>query len=568
MLKQPNTKYRPVTPIALADRQWPSKTITRAPIWMSTDLRDGNQALFEPMNGERKMRMFKMLVDIGFKQIEVAFPSASDTDFSFVRTLIEGGHIPDDVTIEVLTQARPHLIERTIESLRGAKRAIVHVYNATSPTFRRVVFDMSRDEVKQLAVDSTLLIKRLTDAQPETEWTFQYSPETFTATELDFAKEVCDAVVEAWGGTPERPVILNLPATVEIATPNHYADQIEWMHRNLAQRKSVILSVHPHNDRGTAVAAAELAVMAGADRIEGCLFGHGERTGNVDLVTLALNLYTQGVDPGLDFSRINDIARTVEQCTQIPVHARHPYAGDLVFTAFSGSHQDAIRKGLAAQQPDAIWEVPYLPVDPADVGRTYDSIIRVNSQSGKGGVAFLLESEYGVTLPRRLQVEFSTAVQQLTDASGQEVRAADIWKLFAQQYFEPALPFEYVTHHLREIGDEQGIELVVKVEGVERTLSGRGNGPIAAVIDALKVPARLHDYEERAIGHGADAAAVAFAEFVIDGLPGSTFGAGMHRNIVTASVLAILSGLNRACAKLDPAARRDFLASTMPPALA
>ncbi|MBL8467969.1 2-isopropylmalate synthase [Methyloversatilis discipulorum] len=568
MLKQPNTKYRPVTPIALADRQWPSTTITRAPIWMSTDLRDGNQALFEPMNGERKMRMFKMLVDIGFKQIEVAFPSASDTDFSFVRTLIEGGHIPDDVTIEVLTQARPHLIERTIESLRGAKRAIVHVYNATSPTFRRVVFDMSRDEVKQLAVDSTLLIKRLTDAQPETEWTFQYSPETFTATELDFAKEVCDAVVEAWGGTPERPVILNLPATVEIATPNHYADQIEWMHRNLANRASVILSVHPHNDRGTAVAAAELAVMAGADRIEGCLFGHGERTGNVDLVTLALNLYTQGVDPGLDFSRINDIARTVEQCTQIPVHARHPYAGDLVFTAFSGSHQDAIRKGLAAQRPDAIWEVPYLPVDPADVGRTYDSIIRVNSQSGKGGVAFLLESEYGVTLPRRLQVEFSTAVQQLTDASGQEVRAADIWKLFAQQYFEPALPFEYVTHHLSEIGDEQGIELVVKAEGVERTLSGRGNGPIAAVIDALKVPARLHDYEERAIGHGADAAAVAFAEFVIDGLPGSTFGAGMHRNIVTASVLAILSGLNRACVKLDPAARRDFLASTMPPALA
>lgn len=559
MLKQPNTKYRPVTPIALADRQWPSKTITRAPIWMSTDLRDGNQALFEPMNGGRKMRMFKMLVDIGFKQIEVAFPSASDTDFSFVRTLIEGGHIPDDVTIEVLTQARPHLIERTIESLRGAKRAIVHVYNATSPTFRRVVFDMSRDEVKQLAVDSTLLIKRLTDAQPETEWTFQYSPETFTATELDFAKEVCDAVVEAWGGTPERPVILNLPATVEIATPNHYADQIEWMHRNLAKRKSVILSVHPHNDRGTAVAAAELAVMAGADRVEGCLFGHGERTGNVDLVTLALNLYTQGVDPGLDFSRINDIARTVEQCTQIPVHARHPYAGDLVFTAFSGSHQDAIRKGLAAQQPDAIWEVPYLPVDPADVGRTYDSIIRVNSQSGKGGVAFLLESEYGVALPRRLQVEFSTAVQQLTDTSGQEVRAADIWKLFAQQYFEPAVPFEYVTHHLREIGDEQGIELMVKVEGVERTLSGRGNGPIAAVIDALKVPARLHDYEERAIGHGADAAAVAFAEFVIDGLPGSTFGAGMHRNIVTASVLAILSGLNRAAGKLDSRARAAFI---------
>ncbi|EGK69716.1 2-isopropylmalate synthase [Methyloversatilis universalis FAM5] len=558
MLKQPNTKYRPVTPIPLADRQWPSRSITRAPIWMSTDLRDGNQALFEPMNGERKMRMFKMLVDIGFKQIEVAFPSASDTDFSFVRTLIEGGHIPDDVTIEVLTQARPHLIERTIESLRGVKRAIVHVYNATSPTFRRVVFDMSRDEVKQLAVDSTLLIKRLTDAQPDTEWTFQYSPETFTATELDFAKEVCDAVVEAWGGTPARPVILNLPATVEIATPNHYADQIEWMHRNLANRASVVLSVHPHNDRGTAVAAAELAVMAGADRIEGCLFGHGERTGNVDLVTLALNLYTQGVDPGLDFSRINDIARTVEQCTQIPVHARHPYAGDLVFTAFSGSHQDAIRKGFAAQKPDAVWEVPYLPIDPADVGRTYDSIIRVNSQSGKGGVTWLLESEYGVTLPRRLQVEFSTAVQQLTDSSGQEVRAADIWKLFAQQYFETTAPFVYVTHHLREAGDEQGIELVLRVDGVERTLSGRGNGPIAAALDALGVPARVHDFEERAIGHGADAAAIAFVECVIDGVPGTTFGAGMHRNIITASLLAVISGLNRAAGKLDAGARAAF----------
>ncbi len=558
MLKQPNTKYRPVTPIPLVDRQWPSRAITRAPIWMSTDLRDGNQALFEPMNGERKMRMFKMLVDIGFKQIEVAFPSASDTDFSFVRTLIEGGHIPDDVTIEVLTQARPHLIERTIESLRGAKRAIVHVYNATSPTFRRVVFDMSRDEVKQLAVDSTLLVKRLTDAQPDTEWTFQYSPETFTATELDFAKEVCDAVVEAWGGTPARPVILNLPATVEIATPNHYADQIEWMHRNLANRASVVLSVHPHNDRGTAVAAAELAVMAGADRIEGCLFGHGERTGNVDLVTLALNLYTQGVDPGLDFSRINDIARTVEQCTQIPVHARHPYAGDLVFTAFSGSHQDAIRKGFAAQKPDAVWEVPYLPIDPADVGRTYDSIIRVNSQSGKGGVTWLLESEYGVTLPRRLQVEFSTAVQQLTDSSGQEVRAADIWKLFAQQYFETTAPFVYVTHHLREAGDEQGIELVLKVDGIERTLSGRGNGPIAAALDALGVPARVHDFEERAIGHGADAAAIAFVECVIDGVPGTTFGAGMHRNIITASLLAVISGLNRAAGKLDAGARAAF----------
>jgi 2-isopropylmalate synthase len=558
MLKQPDTKYRPFTPIALADRQWPTRTLTRAPVWMSTDLRDGNQALFEPMNGERKMRMFKMLVDIGFKEIEVAFPSASDTDFSFVRTLIEGGHVPDDVTIEVLTQARPHLIERTIESLRGARRAIVHVYNATSPSFRRTVFNMSRDEVKQLAVDSATLIRRLTAERPETEWVFQYSPETFTATEPDFSKSVCDAVVEAWGGTPQRPVIINLPATVEVATPNHYADQIEWMHRNLARRDAVILSVHPHNDRGTAVAAAELAVLAGADRVEGCLFGHGERTGNVDLVTLALNLYSQGVDPGLDFSRINDIARTVEQCTQIPVHARHPYAGDLVFTAFSGSHQDAIRKGLAAQSPDAVWEVPYLPIDPADVGRTYDSIIRVNSQSGKGGVTFLLESEYGVTLPRRLQVEFSTAVQQIADGSGQEVRAADIWKLFSREYFECVEPLAYVTHHLSEVGDQQGIDLVLRVGGRECTLSGRGNGPIDAVIDALGVPARLHDYEERAIGHGADAAAIAFAEFVVDGVPGSVFGAGMHRNIVTASVLAIVSGLNRLGARLDAPRRSAF----------
>jgi 2-isopropylmalate synthase len=475
-----------------------------------------------------------------------------------VRTLIEDGHIPDDVTIEVLTPARPHLIERTIEAARGARRVIVHLYNAISPNFRRTVFNMSRDEVRALAVDSTRLVRQLTDRCPETEWRFEYSPETFTATELDFAKEVCDAVVDAWGATSERPVIINLPATVEVAPPNHYADQIEWMHRHLARREAIVLSVHPHNDRGTAVAAAEMAVMAGADRVEGCLFGHGERTGNVDLVTLALNLYTQGVDPGLDFSRLNDIARTVEQCTQLPVHARHPYAGDLVFTAFSGSHQDAIRKGFEAQAPDAPWEVPYLPIDPADIGRTYDSIIRVNSQSGKGGVTFLLESGYGVTLPRRLQVEFSAAVQRLTDASGQEVRAADIWKLFSREYFEPVEPIAYVAHRLRETDEGQGIELVVRIDGREHRLNGRGNGPIAALIDALRVPARLHDYEERAVGHGADAAAIAFTEFVIDGLPGSTFGAGMHRNIVTASVLAVVSGLNRVCALLDDDRRRAF----------
>ena len=571
MLKQASTKYRPFTPVALADRQWPSRTLTRAPVWMSSDLRDGNQALFEPMSGERKLRMFRMLVEIGFKEIEVAFPSASDTDFGFVRTLIEDGHIPDDVTIEVLTQARPQLIERTIESLRGARRAIVHLYNATSPTFRSKVFNMSRDELRALAVDSTRQIRRLTELQPETEWVFEYSPETFTATELEFSKEVCDAVVEAWGATPERPVIINLPATVEIGTPNFYADQIEWMDRNLARRDAIVLSIHPHNDRGTAVAAAELAMMAGADRVEGCLFGHGERTGNVDLVTLALNLYSQGVDPGLDFSKLSDIARLVEQCTQLPVHPRHPYAGDLVFTAFSGSHQDAIRKGLGTQAPDAAWDVPYLTVDPLDIGRTYDSIIRVNSQSGKGGVAFLLETEYGVTLPRRLQVEFGAAVQQLSDRSGQEVRAADIWKLFAHEYFEPVQPIAYLSHRLHELdgqpdAGEQGIELVVRIDGVERRLAGRGNGPIAALLDALRVPARLHDYEERAVGHGADAAAIAFAEFVVDGVPGSTFGAGMHRNIVTASVLAVLSGLNRSVAKLDPERRRQFFGAVQPAA--
>jgi 2-isopropylmalate synthase len=397
---------------------------------MSTDLRDGNQALFEPMNAERKMRLFRTLCKIGFKEIEVAFPSASQTDFDFVRELIEGGHVPDDVSIEVLTQAREHLIRRSIESLRGARRAIVHVYNATSKPFRENVFALSKSEVVEMAVAAVRLIRELTDAQPETEWVLEYSPETFTATELDFALEICDAVTAAWGATPKDQVILNLPTTVEVTTPNVYADQIEWMHRHLARRDSIILSVHPHNDRGTAVAAAELAMMAGAERVEGCLFGNGERTGNVDLVTLALNLYTQGVPPGLDFSDINAVARTVEHCNRLPIHPRHPYVGDLVFTAFSGSHQDAIRKGFAVQQDDAALEcIPYLPIDPADVGRSYDSVIRVNSQSGKGGIAYLLEAEYGVVLPRRLQVEFSRVVQAHTDRHGGEMSAADIWQL-------------------------------------------------------------------------------------------------------------------------------------------
>jgi len=557
MLQHPETKYRPFNPFPggkpLADRSWPDRRIAHPPIWMSTDLRDGNQALFEPMNAERKMRMFKMLVAIGLKEIEVAFPSASQTDFDFVRELIEGGHIPDDVTIEVLTQARPHLIERTFESVRGAKRAIIHFYNATAPNFRRIVFGQDRAGVKRIAIDSARQIRALAAARPETDFTFQYSPEVFTGTELDFACEVANAVIEVWQPTPAKKCIINLPATVEMSTPNVYADQIEWMCRHIARRDSVLISVHPHNDRGTAVAAAELAVMAGADRVEGCLFGNGERTGNVDLVTLALNLYSQGVHPGLDFSRINEIARTVEHCTQLPIHPRHPYVGDLVFTAFSGSHQDAIKKGFAAQRPDAPWEVPYLPVDPADLGRSYESIIRVNSQSGKGGIAYLLETEYGLVMPRRLQVEFSAAIQRITDEQGSEMSAGDIWAAFEAEYLQRSAPLAYVAHHLSEHGAQQGISLTVEDGGVRRTLHGVGNGPIDAALHALGVPASLLSYEERAIGQGSDARAVAFVELAAaDGA--ATFGVGIHANIVTASLLAIFSGMDRLSARRSASA--------------
>lgn len=554
MLKNPATKYRPFPAIALADRTWPNKTITRAPIWMSTDLRDGNQALFEPMNAERKMRMFKMLVQIGFKEIEAAFPAASQTDFDFVRELIEGGHIPDDVTIEVLTQAREDLIRRTMKSLRGSKRAIIHLYNAIAPVFRRTVFNTDREGVKRIAVQSAKLIREIAETMPETQWTYQYSPEVFSGTELEFALEVCNAVTEVWDPTPEHKIIFNLPATVEMATPNIYADQIEWMHRNLARRDSIILSVHPHNDRGTAVAAAELAVMAGADRVEGCLFGNGERTGNVDLVTLALNLYSQGVDPELDFSHINDVARTCEDCTQLPVHPRHPYVGDLVFTAFSGSHQDAIKKGFAVQKPDALWEMPYLPIDPADVGRTYDSIIRVNSQSGKGGIAYLLESGYGVAMPRRLQVEFSSTVQQLTDESGREVTGADIWALFQQTYLRADGAIGYVSHRLTEQDDgSQHIRLVVNIDDHEHICEGTGNGPLDALVQALSqvltAPVSIHHYEERALGQGANADAIAFAEMAAPGVAGSVFGVGVDANLTTASIRAVVGGVNRLIAR-------------------
>ncbi|MFM0631388.1 2-isopropylmalate synthase [Paraburkholderia xenovorans] len=563
MLKNPATKYRSFKPVNLTDRQWPSRTITQAPIWMSTDLRDGNQSLFEPMDAQRKMRMFKTLVQIGFKEIEVAFPSASQTDFNFVRELIEGGHIPDDVTIEVLTQARDDLIERTFESLRGVPRAIVHLYNATAPEFRKIVFNLDKSGVKELAQNAARTMKRIAETMPETHFTFQYSPEVFSGTEIEFAKEVCDAVFDIWQPTPQHKAIVNLPATVEMSTPNIYADQIEWMHRHLKRRDSLFISVHPHNDRGTAVAAAELAVMAGADRIEGCLFGNGERTGNVDLVTLALNLYTQGVDPGLDFSNINEVARTAEECTQLPIHPRHPYVGDLVFTAFSGSHQDAIKKGFAVQKPDAVWEVPYMPIDPADLGRTYDSVIRVNSQSGKGGIAYLLEQGYGVVLPRRLQVDFSSAVQRFTDDSGQEVTSAQIWQLFQQEYVQNTAPIHYVGHNLSEREGREHIKLTVDINGTRRVLTGEGNGPLDALMHAIGVPVRIQHYEERALTQGADARAVAVAEMAGADVTGSAFGVGIDANLVTASIRAVISGVNRAYARVNAQGKESFFDAAM-----
>ena len=557
MLAQPATKYRAFAGVQITDRQWPSRTLTAAPIWMSSDLRDGNQSLFEPMNGERKMRMFRTLCQVGFKQIEVAFPSASQTEFDFVRSLIEGGNIPDDVTIEVLTQSREHLIRRTMESLKGARQAIVHVYNATAPVFRDVVFGMQKAEIVEMALQAVRLIKQLAAEQPETAFTLEYSPEVFSSTEPEFALEICDAVTAEWGATPTNKVILNLPATVEGSTPNVYADQIEWMHRNLARRDSIILSLHPHNDRGTAVAAAELGMLAGADRVEGCLFGNGERTGNVDIVTLALNLYTQGVAPGLDFSDINAVARTVEYCNQLPIHPRHPYVGDLVFTAFSGSHQDAIKKGLAAQKPDTIWDVPYMPIDPADLGRSYDSVIRVNSQSGKGGVAYLMEVEYGVVMPRRLQVEFSGEVQRYTDAHGGEMTAQDIWNLFDATYLHAEeVTMRYVGHHLFEAAASgkkqvQGIDLHLEVAGQTVHLKGLGNGPIDAAVHALQsagVQVQVRSFEERstkASQHAGDAQACAFLELAVVGESTERFGVGLDGNIVTASLQALVSGVNR-----------------------
>ena len=548
MLKNPASKYRAFQPISLPDRTWPNQVIRQPPIWMSTDLRDGNQALIEPMSGERKLRMFKLLVAAGFKEIEVAFPSASQTDFDFVRHLIENHLIPDDVTIEVLTQSREDLIRRTIESLRGARRAIVHLYNPIAPSFRRIVFDTDREGVKAIAVRGAQLIKEVTATISDTEWVFEYSPETFSASEPAFALEVCDAVSAMWQPTPQQKMIINLPATVEMSTPNTYADQIEWMHRHLARRDSIILSVHPHNDRGTAVAAAELAVMAGADRVEGCLFGNGERTGNVDLVTLAMNLYSQGIDPGLDFSDIDHVREVVEDCNQLPVHPRHPYAGDLVYTAFSGSHQDAIKKGFAQQQPEAYWEVPYLPIDPADVKRSYDAVIRVNSQSGKGGVSYLLQQEYGFDLPRRLQIEFSRVIQRHTDLQGGEVTADAIHQLFRQEYLNHDTPYAYLAHSLADQGGRgaHGVKLSATVSrhGEEYVLMGAGNGPIDAFIAGLSLPVSVVDYHEHAIGAGANAEAVCYVELRINNND-VVFGVGVDGNIVAATMKAILAGLNR-----------------------
>ncbi|MDY7579631.1 2-isopropylmalate synthase [Herbaspirillum sp. RTI4] len=554
MLSNPAAKYRAFPQIPLADRTWPNQIINHPPIWMSTDLRDGNQALIEPMSPERKLRFFEMLVKVGLKEIEVGFPSASQTDFDFVRKLVDENRIPDDVTIIVLTQSREELIRRTVDSVTGSKRAIIHLYNSVAPAFRKIVFNMSREEIKEIAVSGTRLVKQLTDALPQTDWFYEYTPESFSSTELDFSKDICDAVTAVWQPTPERKMIINMPSTVEGSTPNIYADQIEWMHRNLARRDSLILSVHPHNDRGTAVASAELAVMAGAQRVEGCLFGNGERTGNVDLVTLALNLYTQGVHPGLDFSDIDVVRQCVEECNQIPVHPRHPYVGDLVFTAFSGSHQDAIKKGFAKQKADALWEVPYLPIDPADLGRSYDAVIRVNSQSGKGGMAYLLEQEYGLSLPRRLQIEFSRAVQREADATGKEIAASDIYAIFKQEYLDRSAPYLYCGHRMNEDSAQEKsirIEIDIERDGKKVSLSGSGNGPIDAFVNALGLDITLMDFHEHSLGAGANAQAASYIEMRVSDSP-TGFGVGVDSNIVTASFKAVLSAVNRQIA-LNPA---------------
>ena len=559
----PFGRYEAFAPITLPDRTWPSALVTQAPRWCAVDLRDGNQALIDPMSPQRKLRMFQLLVDMGYKEIEVGFPSASQTDFDFVRMLIDDGLIPDDVVIQVLTQAREHLIERTFESIHGAKQAIVHLYNSTSTLQRRVVFGLDRAGIIDIAVHGAQLCAKYADQiKDKTDVYFEYSPESYTGTELDFAVEIVNAVNDVWQPTPDRKVIVNLPATVEMATPNVYADSIEWMSRNLARRDSIVLSLHPHNDRGTAVAAAELGYMAGADRIEGCLFGNGERTGNVCLVTLGMNLFSQGVDPQIDFSDIDDIRRTVEYCNQIPVHERHPYGGDLVYTAFSGSHQDAINKGLRAMEADAAqagvavdafrWEVPYLPIDPQDVGRTYEAVIRVNSQSGKGGVAYIMRTEHKLDLPRRLQIEFSQVVQQVTDSEGGEIGPGEMWAAFSGEYLpDPAAPWGRLrlmaVRQDSAVDGDTTIEVTIQDSGEELQLHGQGNGPIAAFCDALSthgIDVRVLDYAEHAMSAGGDAKAASYVECAVDGKV--LWGVGIDPSITTSSLRAIVSAVNRA----------------------
>jgi 2-isopropylmalate synthase len=555
MLRDPSVKYRPFPQVDLPDRQWPSRTITRPPRWLSTDLRDGNQALADPMNAEKKARFFELLVRIGVKEIEVGFPSAGQTEFDFIQGLVRQELVPEDVMVQVLTQARRDLIERSFQSLEGARAATIHVYNAISPAWREIVFGLDRPGVKALAVEGASLLREGALKRPGTDWRFEYSPETFSTAELEFSLEVCEAVMDVLEPTPQRPVILNLPATVEAATPNIYADQIEWVCRHISRRDSVVISVHPHNDRGTGVAAAELAVMAGADRVEGCLFGNGERTGNVDLVTLALNLYTQGVDPGLDFSDMESVVKTVEYCNQLPVHPRHPYAGELVFTAFSGSHQDAIKKGFEAQERrnDQLWRVPYLPIDPADIGGAYEAVIRVNSQSGKGGVAWVLQQDKGLKLPKAMQAHFSGVVQKLADESSRELATADIWAAFERAYhISPGQHFELVG--FEETGasrmDQQRVFVgELRLDGKPATIRGRGNGLISGVLAALQGDCGLMldvmDYQEHAIGAGGDAQAAAYVQCrTEDGR--TVFGVGLDADVATASVRAVLSAANAA----------------------
>ena len=553
MAVMPVEKYKPFTPIDLPDRTWPGKVIIKSPTWCSVDLRDGNQALIEPMGPERKLKMFKTLCDMGFKEIEIGFPSASDTDFDFCRKIIDEELIPDDVVIQVLTQAREELIRRTFEAVDGSKQAIVHLYNSTSTTQRRVVFNLDMAGIMKIATDGAQLIKELIPTVPNTKIIHEYSPESFTQTELPYAMEVCETVMEIWQPTPEHRTIINLPATVEVATPNVYADQIEWMHRNFSKRDCVILSLHPHNDRGTGVAAAEFGVMAGADRIEGTLFGNGERTGNVDVITLAMNMVSQGVDSKLDMSNMRELRATAEYCNQLPVHPRHPYAGDLVFTAFSGSHQDAINKGLKAMESSnsQAWDVPYLPIDPLDVGANYEAVIRINSQSGKGGISYIMETEFGIQMPRALQVEFSGAVQKISDTSGEEQSPDDIWKAFDQEYLSAKIPYEFVEHQTRadtHASEKRLITATVKKNGMDVVIEGEGNGPIDAYVNALKKDSgkdiKVFSYSEHSVGGGSDASAIAFVETEVDGK--HLYGIGQDPNIVSASLIAVTCAVNRA----------------------